>query len=207
MRGVGVGPTTFANEGFMDEVAEHLKMDPVALRLELLAKAPRARAVIEDVVARSKYGTAGAPPGLGLAYVNYSGTEIAMVAEVAVDSANGIVVKNIWATLDCGIPVQPGNVVVQSTGGIVYGLGLALSERITLKDGVVQQSNFYDYLVPRMRDVPPMHCKVLETDNAPTGAGQMTTPLVAPAIASAFHKLTGRWLRHMPFTRERVLAA
>lgn len=191
----------------MDEVAEHLKMDPVALRLELLAKAPRARAVIEDVVARSKYGTAGAPPGLGLAYVNYSRTEIAMVAEVAVDSANGIVVKNIWATLDCGIPVQSGNVIVQSTGGIVYGLGLALSERITLKDGVVQQSNFYDYLVPRMRDVPPMHCKVLETDNAPTGAGQMTTPLVAPAIASAFHKLTGRWLRHMPFTRERVLAA
>ena len=129
-----------------------------------------------------------------------------MVAEVAVDSGGEIVVKNIWATLDCGISVQPRNVVAQSTGAIVYGLGLALSERITLQDGVVQQSNFYDYLVPRMRDVPPIHCKVIETNNAPTGAGQMTTPLVAPAIASAFHKLTGRRLRHMPFTRERVLA-
>ena len=87
------------------------------------------------------------------------------------------------------------------------GLGLALSERIPLRDGAVQQSNFYDYLVPRMRDVPPMHCKVLASDNEPTGTGQMTTPLVAPAIASDFHKLTGRRLRHMPFTRERVLAA
>ncbi|WP_285409845.1 molybdopterin cofactor-binding domain-containing protein [Variovorax sp. efr-133-TYG-130] len=207
LRGVGYGPTTFANEGLLDEVAEHLKMDPVALRLQLLAKAPRARAVIEDVVARSKYGTAGAPPGLGLAYLNYAGTEIALVAEVAVDSGNGLVVKNIWATLDCGIPVQPGNVIAQSTGSIVYGLGLALSERITLQDGVVQQSNFYDYLVPRMRDVPPIHCEVISTDTAPTGAGQMTTPLVAPAIASAFHKLTGRRLRHMPFTPERVRAA
>ena len=110
-----------------------------------------------------------------------------MVAEVSLDDGGQIAVHNVWATLDCGIPVQPDNVIAQSVGSIVYGLGLALSERITLKDGVVQQSNFYDYLVPRMREVPQIHCKVIATDNAPTGVGQMTSPLVAPAMASAFH--------------------
>ena len=206
LRGIGVGPNTFAMEAFVDELAEQLKLDPLDLRLQLLAKAPRARQVLEDVVARSGYRTPKASRGMGLAYVNYSGTEVAMVVEVSLDDGGEIAVHNVWATLDCGIPVQPDNVIAQSTGAIVYGLGLALSERITFKDGVVQQSNFYDYLVPRMREVPQIHCKVIATDNAPTGVGQMTTPLVAPAIASAFHKLNGRRLRHIPFTRERVLA-
>ena len=90
-----------------------------------------------------------------------------------------------WCTIDPGIAVQPDNVVAQSESSIVYGLGLALSERITIKGGVVEQSNFFDYKVPRMLDIPRMHVKVIQTDNAPTGAGQMATPLVAPAIAQA----------------------
>ncbi len=90
---------------------------------------------------------------------------------------------------------------------MVYGLGLALSERITIKDGVVEQSNFYDYLVPRMNEVPAMHIEVIQTDNHPTGAGQMSTPLIAPAISNAVMQMTGVRLRHAPFTPERVLAA
>jgi isoquinoline 1-oxidoreductase beta subunit len=109
--------------------------------------------------------------------------------------------------IDPGIAVQPDNVVAQTESSIVYGLGLALSERITFKDGMVQQSNFYDYIVPRMRDIPEMHVKLIQTPNPPTGVGQHATPLVAPAIASAVHAATRKRLRHTPFIPERVLAA
>jgi isoquinoline 1-oxidoreductase beta subunit len=103
--------------------------------------------------------------------------------------------------------VQPDNVVAQTEGSTVYGLGLALSERISIRDGAVEQSNFYDYLVPRMNEVPEMHIEVIQTDNHPTGVGQMSTPLVAPAISNAVMQLTGVRLRHTPFTAERVKAA
>ena len=97
--------------------------------------------------------------------------------------------------------------VAQTESSIVYGLGVALTELITIKNGIVEQNNFYDYRVPRMKDVPMMHVEVIQTDNHPTGAGQMATPLVAPAIASAFAELTGKRLRQTPFTPERVKAA
>jgi isoquinoline 1-oxidoreductase subunit beta len=116
-------------------------------------------------------------------------------------------VHEFWCTIDCGIAVQPDNVVAQSESSIVYGLGIALSERITIKDGAVQQSNFYDYRVPRLNEVPAMHIEVIPTDNAPSGVGQMATPLVAPAIGNAIARLAGVRLRHTPFTPERVKAA
>jgi isoquinoline 1-oxidoreductase beta subunit len=103
--------------------------------------------------------------------------------------------------------VQPDNVVAQTESSIVYGLGMALSERITIKDGAVEQSNFYDYRVPRLNEVPMMHIEVIATDNHPTGVGQMATPLVAPAISGAIAQLTGARLRHTPFTPERVKKA
>jgi isoquinoline 1-oxidoreductase beta subunit len=103
--------------------------------------------------------------------------------------------------------VQPDNVAGQSEGSIVYGLGLALSERISIKNGAVEQSNFYDYRVPRLNEVPATQVEVIVTDNPPTGAGQMATPLVAPAIGNAIAQLAGVRLRHTPFTPERVKAA
>jgi len=84
---------------------------------------------------------------------------------------------------------------------------MALTEMITVEDGAIQQSNFYDYEVMRMRDVPEMHIEVMSTDNPPTGAGQMATPVVAPAINSAFAALTGVRLRETPMTPERVKRA
>jgi isoquinoline 1-oxidoreductase subunit beta len=98
-------------------------------------------------------------------------------------------------------------VVAQTESSIVYGLGMTLSERISVKNGAVEQSNFYDYRVPRMNEVPLMHIEVIATDNHPTGAGQMATPLVAPAISSAIMQLAGVRLHHTPFTPERVKAA
>ena len=97
--------------------------------------------------------------------------------------------------------------VAQTESSIVYGIGVAMTERISIKNGVVEQSNFYDYHMPRMNEVPPMHIELIATDNHPTGAGQMATPLVAPAIAAAVAQLTGVRLRHTPFTPDRVKKA
>ena len=146
--------------------------------------------------------------GLGLAFVDYSGTFIAGVAEVSVDRALGkITVHNLWIAIDPGIAVQPDNIVAQTEGAAVFGLGLALTERITIKDGVVEQSNFHNYEVPRMRDVPPIFVDVISTDNPPSGVGQMATPVVAPAVSNAVAALTGARLRRTPMTPDRVVAA
>src|SRR5262249_12382821 len=106
--------------------------------------------------------------GMGFAFLNYSDSLVAGAAEVSVERCTGkVAVHNFWCALDCGIAVQPDNVAAQSESSIVYGLGLALMERITIKDGPVEQSNFYDYLIPRMSDVPLMHIEVISTDNPP----------------------------------------
>lgn len=208
LRGIGFVANKFATEAFLDEIAERRGIDPVELRLELLKNTPRGQAVVKAVVEISDYRRPRPGRALGFAFIDYSATMVAGVAEVSLDRQRGnIRVHNFWAAIDPGIAVQPDNVVAQTESSIVYGLGMALTERITFKDGMVQQSNFYDYVVPRMRDIPEMHVKLLSTPNPPTGVGQMATPLVAPAIASAVYAATKRRLRHTPFLPERVLVA
>jgi isoquinoline 1-oxidoreductase beta subunit len=208
LRGIGVVANKFATEAFLDEIAERRGMDPVELRRVLLKNTPRGLAVVDAVVEMSEYRRAQPGRALGFAFADYSNTMLAGVAEVSIDRTSGAIrVHRFWCALDPGIAVQPDNIVAQTESSIVYGLGLATSERITIKDGVVQQSNFYDYQVPRLRDVPEMHVKLMATDNPPTGVGQMATPLVTPAVAAAVHALTGKRLRHTPFVAERVQAA
>ena len=164
--------------------------------------------IIDAVANMGDWGRKRDASALGFTYMNYSGTQIALVAEVALDRSSGrLRVPHVWVALDPGITVQPDNIVAQTESSVVYGLGFALSERITIKDGAVQQSNFYDYYVPLMNEIPEIAVKVMPTDNHPTGVGQMATPLVAPAIANAVVELTNVRLRHTPMTPDRVLAA
>ena len=135
------------------------------------------------------------------------GSQVAGIAEVSLDRRTGqIKLHNFWCTIDCGIAVQPDNVVAQSESSIVYGIGVALSERISIKDGVVEQSNFHDYNVMRMSDLPDeLNVKFVDVDTRPTGLGEIGNPFIAGAISNAFYRLTGKRLRHLPFTPERVL--
>ena len=207
LRAIGFGPNKYAIEAFIDEVAAKVGTDPVAFRLELLKGSPRGRKVVETVAAMANWGTPRDGKALGVSYVEYTGSQVASVAEISVDRESGTIkVHRIWTAIDPGRAVQPDNVVAQTEGSIIYGLGLALSERITMVDGTVQQSNFYDYRVMRMLDIPELRIEVLSTDNHPTGAGQMATPLVAPAIANAFASLTGVRIRQLPMSADRVLA-
>ncbi len=208
LRGIGVTANKFATEAFMDEVARKRGVDPLAFRLELLKGTPRAVAAVKRVAEMAEWGRKREGRALGLAYIDYSGSQVAGIAEVSLNRSTGeIKVHNFWCTIDCGVAVQPDNIVAQTESSIVYGLGMTMSERISIKDGAVEQSNFYDYTLPRMRDVPEMHIELIKTDNHPTGAGQMATPLIAPCISNAIAEMTGVRLRHTPFLPERVKKA
>jgi len=209
LRGIGFTANKFVAEAFLDEIALKRGIDPVQLRLELLKNTPRGRAVVERVATMANWGKKPADGhALGFAFIDYSDSLLGGIAEISVDRPSGqIKVHNFWCAMDCGIPVQPDNVIAQTESSIVYGLGMALTERITVRDGAIEQSNFYDYLVMRMRDIPQMHIDIIATDNPPTGAGQMATPLMAPAINNAFAALTGKRLRETPMTPERVKKA
>jgi isoquinoline 1-oxidoreductase beta subunit len=208
LRGIGFTANKFVIESFLDEVARKREVDPVQFRLELLKDTPRGRAVVEKVAQMADWGRKREGRGLGFAFIDYTGTLTAGIAEVSLDRASGrLKVHNFWCAIDCGVPVHPDNVIAQTESSIIYGLGMTLTERITVKDGAVQESNFYDYQVPRMNEISAMHIEIVATDNHPTGAGQMATPLVAPAISSAVAQLTGARLRATPFTPERVKAA
>jgi isoquinoline 1-oxidoreductase subunit beta len=208
LRGIAHLTNIFAIESFMDELARKRGIDPAAFRRELVKSNPRAIAIIDRVAAMADLGKKRDGSALGFTYMNYSGTQIALAVEVVLDRKTGALrVPKVWTALDPGIAVQPDNVVAQTESSIVYGLGFALTERITIADGTVQESNFYDYHVPRINEIPEMAIEVISTNNHPTGVGQMATPLVAPAIANAVAEMTGVRLRQTPMTPERVKQA
>jgi isoquinoline 1-oxidoreductase beta subunit len=208
MRGTGNPPNAFVTESFVDELALARKVDPLEFRRGLVAKVPRAVVLLDTLAAMSQWQRRRPEGrGLGVCFRNEDGTLVGMVAEVAVDRKTGEVkVHHVWAAIDAGLAIQPDNVAAQIEGAIVYTLGAVLSERVTMANGAVEQSNFYDYNVPRLSDVPDIEVKVLPTPNPPTGIGEMggnVTGAVANAVAAA----TGARVRHMPLTQERVLAA
>jgi isoquinoline 1-oxidoreductase subunit beta len=208
LRGIAHLTNIFAIESFMDELARKRGVDPATFRRELVKTNPRATNIIDTVKRMADWGRKRDGSALGFTYMNYSGTQIALVAEVSVDRRSGALrVPKVWTALDPGIAVQPDNIVAQTESSIVYGLGFALFERITIDDGAVQESNFYDYHVPRLNEVPEMFIEVVPTNNHPTGVGQMATPLVAPAIANAVAELTGVRLRDTPMSPDRVKKA
>ena len=207
-RGIGAGYTKFAAECFLDEIAHATGKDPLALRLEL-TKDPRVTAVLRTVADMAQWSKPRAKDrALGLAFSDYHDTLTAGIAEVSVDRKSGrIRVHNYWLAADPGLAVQPENCHAQMESAVVYGLSAALTEELTVKAGAIRESNFHQYRVLRMSDVPEIHTKLLVTDNPPTGMGEVGVPAVAPAIANAVFKLTGARVRSLPMTPERVQTA
>src|ERR1700732_1135810 len=208
LRGIGDIANKFVAEVFLDEVAHKQGIDPLQFRLEMLKITPRGRKTLQRVAEMADWSRKRDNTALGCAFMNYNETLISGVAEVSVNHSTGqIKGHNFWCVVDCGIAVQPDNVVAQFEGGIVYGLGLALTEEISIRDGAVQQNNFYDYRVTRLNDVPDIHVEVMANGNRPTGVGQMSVPIVTPAVANAVARLPGVRLREPPMTPERVKKA
>jgi isoquinoline 1-oxidoreductase beta subunit len=208
-RGIGSGYNRFVTESFLDEVAHAAGKDPLALRLELTKEHPRANAVLRAVAEMAGWSRPREKDrALGIAFSDYNGTVVAGVSEVSVDRKSGrIRVHHHWVAADPGIVIQPENSVAQLESAVIYALSGALFEEATLKNGGVVQTNFHQYPVPRMSDVPEIHARVIATDNPPSGLGEIGVPCVAPSIGNAVFRLTGLRLRRLPMSPARVQAA
>jgi isoquinoline 1-oxidoreductase beta subunit len=206
-RSVGHGPNKFAIECMLDEIAQDQGKDPLQFRKILMKNSPRALATLEKVEELSQWNKSTASDrAKGVSFVEH-GSLGSGVCEISVDRESGkISVHKFWIALDAGVIVHPDNVKAQMEGGIMMGISSALKEQITIVDGKVQQANFHEYELLRMEDVPDeMETFLISSNSHPEGVGETATPMVACAIANAFLTLTGKKLRHLPFTPERVL--
>jgi len=203
-RSVGSTHTAFSTETFIDELAAAAKKDPVEFRRALLGKHPRHLAVMELAAKEAGWGKplapgkAGEKRGRGIAVHESFSSYVAQVVEVTVKADSTFRVDRVVCAVDCGIAVNPDNVRAQMEGGIGYGLSAALSGAITLKDGIVEQSNFHDYPALRINEAPRIDVHIVPSAAAPTGVGEPGTPVVAPALANAIFAATGKRLRSLP---------
>jgi len=207
-RAVGHGPNKFAIECTLDEIALDQGMDPVAFRRKLMADSPRALATLEKAAEISGWDRETMPGrAKGVAFVEH-GSLGTGICEISLNRDTGIIrVHHFWIALDAGVVVHPDNVRAQMEGGILMGMSSVLKEQITIEEGRVQQTNYNNYQLLRMQDIPEnVETYLIDSEVHPEGVGETATPMVAGAIANAFLKLTGKRLRHLPFTPERVLA-
>jgi isoquinoline 1-oxidoreductase beta subunit len=200
----------YAIEAFIDQIASDQGVDPIEFRLTRMGATPRTRRLFETVAQMSDW-KATRPEGraVGVSITERSGALGAGVVEISLDRTSGkIRVHKAWVAVDGGVIVQPEAARRNVESAIIYGMSSVLHERVTVKDGAVEQSNFHDYNLMRMSDVPDeMHVSFVDTGTRPTGLGEIGNPFIAGAVANAVYKLTGKRLYHMPFTPERVLAA
>jgi len=198
-RSVGSSQNAFVTECFFDEIARAAGKDPYRWRRQLLKKHPRHRGVLDLAASRSGWERP-LPAGRhrGIAVAESFGTVVAQVAEISITGRGSVRVHRVVCAVDCGMVVNPDTVVAQMQGAIVYGLSAALSGEITIKDGRVQQTNFDDYQVLRMDEMPEVEVHIVPSDEAPSGIGEPGTPPIAPAVANAVFAATGKPVRRLP---------
>jgi isoquinoline 1-oxidoreductase beta subunit len=198
-RGVGPNNNVFAIESFMDELAKKSNKDPVAFRRDLLGKSPRLKAALELAATKAGWGNPlPARTGRGIALQTAFGSFIATVAEAEVDTNGEVHVRRMVSAVDTGIVVNPDTVVAQLQGGLIFGLTAALYGNITIARGRVQQSNFNDYRMLRINEIPQIEVHLIKSGDAPGGIGETGTTAAPPALGNAVFAATGIRLRHLP---------
>jgi isoquinoline 1-oxidoreductase beta subunit len=198
LRAVGHTHTAFAMETTMDELAKLAGQDPVAFRRGYLAKQPRVLNTLNLAAEKANWGSS-LPKGRarGVAVHESFGSVVAHVVEVSMEKG-ALKIHRIVSAIDCGLVVNPLTVTAQVESAIVYGMSAALYGKVSLKDGVVEQSNFDNYPVMRMTEMPKVEVYFVPAGEAPTGVGEPGMPPIAPAIANAVFALTGKRLRSLP---------
>ena len=198
-RSVGHTHTAQAVEVMIDEVAQAAGRDPLLFRLDLLKDRPRHVGVLKLAAEKAGYGETLAPGGgRGIAAHESFHTFVAMVADVTVSPDGAVKVDRIVVAVDCGVPVNPDVIRAQIEGGAGFGLGAALRDEITLKDGLVEQSNFDGYEPLRISDMPKVEVYIVSSMEVPTGIGEPSVPPVVPAVTNAIFAATGKRLHSLP---------
>lgn len=205
-RSVGHSHTAFVVETMLDELAHLAGKDPVAYRLDTLPAGSRYRGVLQLAAEKADWGRRKLPAGhaYGVAVHKSFSSYVAEVAEVSLEKGK-IRVHNVFAAVDCGQMINPDGVQQQIESAIVYGLSAALHGEITLDKGRVMQSNFNDYVPLRYAEMPQVEVHFVASHEAPSGIGEPGLPPIAPAVANAVFKLTGKRMRRMPFDREKFV--
>jgi isoquinoline 1-oxidoreductase beta subunit len=180
--------------------ANKAKNIPLDYRLALLDKNPRAANVLRAAAEKAGWGQS-LPKGVGrgVSLHDSFGSFVAAVVEADVSDNKTIKLRRLTCAIDCGMTVNPDMVRAQLEGGLIFGLSAAMHNEITFKDGRVEQSNFNDYLMLRMKDFPPVEVVHVESSEAPGGVGETGTVSAAPALGNAIFAATGRRLRRYPF--------
>ncbi|PKQ06376.1 MAG: Isoquinoline 1-oxidoreductase [Alphaproteobacteria bacterium HGW-Alphaproteobacteria-11] len=210
-RGLGAGPNGFAIETAIDAAARASGHDPLAFRLANIApEHARLRRCLERVAKRAGEPLEGTLRGRGYACGIYKQVSyIAVAADVEVDAETGAArVTHMFAAHDCGVVVNPDQVRAQTEGNLVWGIGMALSEGLGIRDGRVGADHLGEYVIPTMADMPEIAIELIDEDgDAPTGAGETGIIAAAAAIGNALADATERRLTALPMTPERVRAA
>ena len=198
-RSVGSSQNGFLVESFIDELAWAAGKDPLEYRRAMLAAKPRHLAVLERAAREAQWGTP-LPAGRarGIAMMESFNSYVAEVAEVSLNPDRTVRVHRVVAAVDCGTVVNPDIVRAQVESAVVYGLTAALHGQITIDKGRVVQSNFHDYPLLRMREMPVVEVHLIDSKEKPTGIGEPATPPIAPAVANAVYALTKQRIRRLP---------
>jgi isoquinoline 1-oxidoreductase subunit beta len=203
-RSVGLSQNTFFAESFVDELAGQGRKDPVDLRRRLYAKSPRLLGVLNLAAEKARWGTP-LPQGRfrGIAAVAGFGSFNAQVAEVSIEQGR-VRVHRVVCAVDCGRVINPTGVIQQAQGAMVYGLSAALRGNITIDRGRVAESNFHQYEPLRMHEMPVVDVHIVPSTAAPGGMGELTTPPIAAAVGNAIYAATGKRIRRLPFSLEKL---
>ena len=198
-RSVSHSMNTFFCESFIDELASNARIDPLIYRLHMLRQHPRQLAVLNTVAERSGWNAAPEGHAQGLAFCECYDSMIAQVVEISMKDRE-LTIHRITSVVDCGLAVDPRNVEAQIEGATIYGLTAVLMGKITIREGVVQQSNFNDYPALRMNEVPEFNTHLIQSSESPGGVGETGTPVIAPALANAIFRATGERVRDLPLS-------
>jgi isoquinoline 1-oxidoreductase beta subunit len=209
-RGVGPNSSVCSVECFIDIIAHRINMDPVEFRRGLLGKAPRALRLLNIIAQKAGWGTSapvsqfGARVGRGIALLSCFGSYLACIADVAVSNEGDVRVTRVVVAADCGRVVNPDTLEAQIQGGVVFGITAILYNQITFAGGRVEQSNFNNYRILRIDEMPQIETHVVTSTQNPGGIGEPGTVVVQPAIANAVFAATGVRITRMPVDRKLI---
>ncbi|MFD1820450.1 isoquinoline 1-oxidoreductase, beta subunit [Pseudarcicella hirudinis] len=204
-RSVYASTNAFGHESFIDELAHSAGMDPLAFRLNLLADSPRFSRVLQKLAQKSDYHQKlPENKAIGIAIARSFAT-IAAHAVTVSKQGDGVKIEKVVSVIDCGMTVNPDNIKAQTEGNIVMGITAAIKNGITIKEGKTEQTNFHEYNVLRMTEIPAIEIYVVDNMEAPGGVGEPGLPPIAPALCNAIFNLTGKRIRTLPFDIDKIV--